>query len=199
VFYAELPMVSRERMRRGGRSERIRRQVAQACIDLLTEGDVELRPADVAERSRVSRATIYRWWPTRAALLEEALAEHTGHRLDPPDSGDWESDVRALVRQLADFFSDPVEVAQNAIMAGGRHPDYDHAVLRHYAPLFDAWRNVVERARARGELYDGVDADTVILTLVAPLLMVPLLFHRAPTESEVERLAGLLVAATVAR
>lgn len=184
-----------QRVRAGGRSERIRRQVAQACLDLLGEGNVEFGPADVAERSGVSRATIYRWWPTKADLLREALTWHT-RTLDPPDMGTWAGDLRALARQLAAFFSDPIEVSQNAIMASGQHPDYDALVLEYFEPLFDGWRALVERARERGEVRDDVDADTVMLMVASPLLMVPLLFHRRLTRTEVTRIADLAIAAT---
>src|SRR5689334_16773173 len=102
-----------ERVRAGGRSERVRRQVGEACLALLAEGRTDFGPAEVASRSGVSRATVYRWWPAKADLLREALAVHTGRRIDPPDTGTWHGDVRALARRLATFFSDPAEVAQN--------------------------------------------------------------------------------------
>lgn len=191
-------MAAPERTRAGGRSERVRRQVAVACLELLGEGIVEFGPAEVAQRSGVTRSTIYRWWPTKADLLREALTEHTASRLDPPDTGTWAGDVHALAAQLAAFFSDPVEVSQNAIMAGGRNLDYDRIVLEHYAPLFAGWRGVVERARTRGELRDGVDADAVLLALSSPLLMVPLVFHRSLSDDEVRRHADLVLAGTAA-
>ena len=97
---------------------------------------------------------------------------------------------------MAAFFSDPVEVSQNVIMARGHDPEYERIVLEHFVPLFDAWRNVVERARSRGELVADVDADAVVLALVSPLLVVPLLFHRTLTADEVERHARVVIAAT---
>ena len=189
-------MEAQTRVRAGGRSERVRRRVAQAGLDLLAEGTSDFGPAEVARRSGVTRTTIYRWWPTKAALIAEALTAHTGHRLDPPDTGSWSGDVAALAVAMAAFFSDPVEVSQNVIMARGDDPEYERLVLDHYAPLFDAWREVVERARGRGELVADVDADAVVLALVSPLLLVPLLFHRTLTADEVERHADLVIAAT---
>lgn len=189
-------MARRERQRGGGRSEHVRRAVARACLELLAEGDVDLRPSDVAARSGVTRATIYRWWPTTADLVKEALVEHTADRLDPPDTGTWEGDLQALASMLAAFFSDPAEVAYNAIMASGRHREYDEIVLTHYLPLFEGWTGVVERARERGEIPATVEADSVILALASPLLMIPLLFHRPPTRREVAGLCRLLLAGT---
>lgn len=183
------------RVRAGGRSERVRLQVAQACLDLLGEGEVGFGPGEVASRAGVSRATVHRWWPTKADLLREALTLHT-RDLVVPDTGSWAGDVHGLARQLARFFADPVEVSQNAIMASGQHPDYSAAVMEHYGPLFVAWRAMVERARERGELRAGVDADVVLVTLSGPLLVGPLIYRRAVTPAEADAVADLLVAAT---
>ena len=188
-----------ERQRAGGRSERVRRQVGEACLALLTEGSTDLSPADVAARSGVSRATVYRWWPTKADLVREALAAHTGERVDAPDTGSWADDVHALARRLTTFFADPAEVALNAIMASGSAPDFDAIVLERFGPVFDAWRAMVERARGRGEVRADVDADTILYALASPLLSIPLVFHRRPTRTEVTRLADLVIAGSASR
>ena len=145
----------RARVRAGGRSAQVRRRVAQACLDLLAEGDAGFGPVDVARRSGVSRATLHRWWPAKADLLREALSLHT-RALAVPDTGSWAGDVEQFARRLAAFFDDPVEVGQNALMASGAYPEYTAAVLEHYETMFDAWRDRVARARERGELAEGV-------------------------------------------
>jgi len=185
----------RERVRAGGRSEEVRRRVAQACLDLLAEGDAGFGPVDVARRSGVSRATLHRWWPTKADLLREALSLHT-RALTVPDTGAWATDVTTFARRLAAFFDDPVEVGQNALMASGAYPEYTAAVLDHYETMFDAWRDRVAQARQRGELADGVDADATLLTLASPLLLVPLLFRRRISRGEVARVTALVLRAT---
>lgn len=182
-------------MRPGGRSERVREAVARACLALLVEGDLDLAPATVAERSGVSRKTIYRWWPTRTDLLHEALAFHT-RRLEPPDTGSWAGDVAALVEQLAVFLSDPIERAQNAIMASGRHPDFDRIMLDYYAPIQAGWRAVVERGIARGEVERETDPERVVSLLVSPLLVTTLFERRGPSPKELRELARLVVRAT---
>jgi len=189
---------ARPRARAGGRSEDVRRRVAQACLDLLGEGDAGFGPVEVARRAGVSRATVHRWWPTKSDLLREALTLHTRDLAVAVDTGAWASDVRTLAHRLATFFAAPVEVAQNALMASGAHPDYTAAVLTHYEALFDSWRAMVERARARGELADGVDTDAVLLTLASPLVVVPLLFRRPVGDAELAHVVALVLRATSA-
>ena len=196
VFVSTDVGAPRRRVRAGGRSEDVRRRVAQACLDLLGEGDAGFGPLDVARRAGVSRATLHRWWPAKADLLREALTLHTRDLAVAVDTGSWPSDVRALVHRLAAFFADPVEVTQNALMASGQHPDYTAAVLGHYEALFDDWRAMATRARDRGELADGIDVDATLLTLASPLVVVPLLFRRRLRDEELEQLISLVLRAT---
>jgi AcrR family transcriptional regulator len=185
----------RARVRPRGRSERIRETVARACLTLLGEGKIDLAAAEVAERSGVSRTTIYRWWPTPTDLLREALAFHT-RRLDPPDTGSWPGDVRALIAQLAAFLGDPVERAQNSIMASGLYPAFNEFMLDYFEPIVAGWRRVVERSIDRGEISRDVDSTAVVSLIASPLLVITLLQRRSPTAEELRRLARLIVRAT---
>jgi hypothetical protein len=68
-------------------------------------------------------------------------------------------------------------------------------VLEHYSPRFDAWKAVIERAQQRGELRDGLDADSILLALASPLLLGPLLFRMDLTADDLDRHTDLIVAA----
>jgi AcrR family transcriptional regulator len=186
------------RVRPGGRSERVRETVARACLELLAEGQIDLAPATVAEKSGVSRRTLYRWWPTRTDLLHDALAFHT-RRLEPPDTGSWAGDVHALALQLASFLSDPIERAQNSIMASGLYPDFNRLMLDYYTPIQAGWRQIVDRGIARGEVLEEADPDLVVSLLASPLLVTTLLQRRAPSAKEVRELGRLVVRATSIR
>lgn len=173
----------------------MRRRVAEACLALLGEGVADFGPVEVARRSGVSRATLHRWWPTRADLLAEALALHT-RSLAAPDTGTWAGDARTFAHALARFFADPVEVSQNVLMASGRHDDYTAAVLVAYESVFADWRAMIERAQARGEVAADLDVDVTVLTLVAPFVVVPLLFRMELSGANVDALVDLLLRAT---
>jgi AcrR family transcriptional regulator len=176
------------RYRSGGRSERVRHEVAEAVLSLMREGRVGFSVAEVAERAGVHRTTVYRWWPAPADLVREALTIHTA-RLVVPDTGRWEDDIRALAVQLADFFSDPVEIAMNVTMAGGTQPDVDMVIIEHWMPVFAEFARVVERATLRGEVRPDTDATVVLQLLVSPLLMHTVLLRSEPVQSLVRELA----------
>lgn len=173
----------------------MRETVARACLDLLAEGRLDLSPAEVASRSGVSRTTIYRWWPTGADLLREALAFHT-RDLEPPDTGTWPGDVYALIAQLAAFLNDPIERAQNQMIASGLHPELSEFLLDYFDPIVDAWRSIVERGVGRGEVHADVDPESVLFLIASPLIVITVLQHRTPTAAEVTELGKLVLRAT---
>ena len=53
----------------------------------------------VAERAGVSKATIYRWWPTKETLALDALyTEWAAVQPDPRDTGSLRGDLLSLLR-----------------------------------------------------------------------------------------------------
>ncbi|MEO3781787.1 TetR/AcrR family transcriptional regulator [Actinocorallia sp. B10E7] len=186
---------ARVRTRSGGRSERVRRAVGEAVLAFLAEGKITFTTVEVAERAGVSRRTIYRWWPTHDDLLIEALSLHV-RRVEPPDTGSWESDVRAFAHLVASFAADPVDLAMSGIMAGRRHPDFNALVVDQYRPVLGAWRQMVARAVARGEANDTHAPGTVVTMLVSPLFLGPLMLGRRPSDTEIDRMVDLVLAAT---
>ncbi|CRZ16500.1 TetR/AcrR family transcriptional regulator C-terminal ligand-binding domain-containing protein [Mycolicibacterium neworleansense] len=168
----------------------------RACLELLAEGKVELPIAEVAERSGVNRGTVYRWWPTSTELLTDALAFHARHRLDTPDTGAWESDVRALVTQLASLAADPVERGIMATMISGRYPSLDNAMMSWYRNDLPHWLAMIGRGIGRGEVSRDVDPAMVLQMMLTPAVSISLFDGRALTRDEIDSLVTLVCRAT---
>ncbi len=81
--------------------------ILQAALALLEEeGYEQLHVQRVAERARVGLATIYRRWPTKQALVAEAVrCKDVGD--DVPETGDPRQDLAAVMRHLAATLVDP--------------------------------------------------------------------------------------------
>jgi AcrR family transcriptional regulator len=82
------------------RNEAARAAVLQATWDLLRERGAEgLTIEAIARRAQVGRQTIYRWWPSRAAIVFEA-ASASARLIVPsePDTGSLRGDLRAFLR-----------------------------------------------------------------------------------------------------
>lgn len=182
-------------MREGGRSERVRLAVGDAVRSILSEGRWQFSIVEVAERAAVSRRTLYRWWPTTADLLAEALDQHV-LRVPVPTAGVWEQDVRDFAHALAGFAADPVEIATGALLASRTHPELADVVTARYQPVLAVWREMASQARDRGELNPELSPGMVVTALVSPLLMAPLMTGRPMRPRDVDQLVEVILAAT---
>ena len=180
--------------RPGGRTERTRRAVAQAVLDQFAEGDSGLNVSEIAARAGVHRSTLHRRWPTRAALLEEALTLHTS-RIEIPDTGGIADDIVALARGLAGFFGDPVEVALNAALVTHADRQVDAAQVAHWISLLPDLARPLRKAIERGELRADMDPLVLLNLLIGPLVMYTTLVHTTPEPWLVDQLALALVRA----
>lgn len=82
---------AREQDGRSARRDRNRLAVLDAVIELFSEGQLQPRPEDVAERSGVSLRSVYRYYSDRDALRRAAMERHiegVAHLFGPPGVGD---------------------------------------------------------------------------------------------------------------
>jgi AcrR family transcriptional regulator len=171
--------------------------VAGAVLELYREGHIAFGVAEVAERSGVHRATVYRRWPTRALLLREALTLYTSH-LTLPDSGSLRSDLRLIAEQLVVIFSDPLVMAMNGAIASGADPELAEVAVVHWTPVFDEMSRILERAVERGEAPSAVDPRILSYLLVSPLLVHTVLLHVSPSPQFVAQIADIVAASAPA-
>ncbi|MGW0664209.1 TetR-like C-terminal domain-containing protein [Streptodolium elevatio] len=157
---------------------------------------VELPAAEVADRSGVNRATVYRWWPTPADLLADAVAFHWDYRIDAPDTGSWEGDVRSAMTEAVALVDEPVERAIMAAMATGRYPEFNAVVTDAWTKSLPQWVGMVERAVDRGEVRPEVDPISVVNLMLAPLIATSLLGRRGTSLQDLEMLIELVYRAT---
>jgi AcrR family transcriptional regulator len=85
------------------RSEAARQAILHATIELLAErGYDHLSIEGIAARAGVGKQTIYRWWPSKGAIIAECLLEGMllSERLRPPDTGDIRRDLAAWLQRV---------------------------------------------------------------------------------------------------
>jgi AcrR family transcriptional regulator len=83
------------------------RKILEATVALLSEVGIERTTVSaVIARSGVARATVYRRWPTREALIDAALSQVKGRR-PIPVTGDVEADLARAVEQARVVFAEP--------------------------------------------------------------------------------------------
>jgi AcrR family transcriptional regulator len=147
------------------RSENSRLAILAAAFALV--GDVgyrDLTIEGIAARAGTGKQTIYRWWPTKADVLLDALATEADLHIPVPDTGDYPADLRAFLSATFAMGRDRRVVdALRALMAHAQLDDAFHARFRASFLLRrrDALATILDRAHARGELPDGLTASTV--------------------------------------
>ncbi|NRQ38022.1 TetR/AcrR family transcriptional regulator [Nonomuraea sp. NN258] len=159
---------------------RKQQEIFAATLRLVAEKGYDgLTVEGVAERSGVNKTTIYRWWPSKAALLGAALIESDVLGFDPPDTGSLRGDLVALVEHLARLLTVPPasDVAVTALGAAVRHPELD--ARRFFADRFAREREIFERAVRRGELKPSAD-PMLIVDLLAGAVWVRSVFRGLP-------------------
>ena len=138
---------------------RTRALVMQTAMELLaSEGPEAVTHARVAAAARMSRSTLYKYWPAPEDLLFAALAQIV-NRFDLVGIGRLRDELIAELRRRRRELNQPmVRVAFTTVLS---HAPLDQAAAelrdRFLANVTDALRHSIESAVARGELRPGLD------------------------------------------
>jgi AcrR family transcriptional regulator len=159
------------------RSEKAHKAVLDAAAELLLARGLSAVSMDaVAERAGVSKATIYRWWPTKETLALDALfTEWAAASPYPRDTGTLRGDLLALLRPWARLASSRPYGRVIAALLTEAQTDPAFAAeyrCRVVEPRRDQARAIFRRAIER----DEIPADTKI-EVALDLLYGPL-YHR---------------------
>lgn len=125
----------------------------------------------IAGRAGVSKATLYRWWPNKAAVLMDAWLEATARGCAMPDTGCVREDLRRLMRTAVGAFAglDGRAMAQALAEAQSDREAADAFRSHCLAPRRAEARAVLARAQDRGEICPDADLDTATDALYGPL------------------------------
>jgi AcrR family transcriptional regulator len=153
----------------GGRSARVHESVLKSVFELIAEGRIEsFSVAEVAARAGVHETSIYRRWPSRDLLIDDACRHYIQDSIPIPDTGSLRGDLIALIRHARNMLTSrlgqvivALTLLQNEPARAARHD--------HWKRRFERLRVIFDRAVARGEFPRDADPVAVLQTLIAPL------------------------------
>ena len=153
--------------------------IVSAALDVLAEqGFARLTIDRVAARAGVAKTSLYRRWPSKEALVLDAMAHvRFGTRPEVPDTGSVRRDMLSYLRALIRYRraqSDAIAALASEILANRELADAFRQKL--VGGLTSGFRTIVERAVGRGELPAATDVE-----LVAALPMALVHHHRLLT------------------
>ena len=156
-----------DKPRRGRpRSEKARHAILDAAAELLLLRGMGAVSMDaVAERAGVSKATIYRWWPSKEMLALDALLDWAATKAPPRDTGSLRGDMLALLRPWArEIRRQPFGLVIAAFVSEAQSdPKFADAYrTRFVEPRRDAMRAVFARAAKRGEVPADLDVEVAL-------------------------------------
>jgi AcrR family transcriptional regulator len=163
------------------RSERSRRAIYDAALTLVGEiGYAKTTIEGIASRAGVGKQTIYRWWPSKAAVLLEAflnLAEQAAEAAgsggyEIPDTGDLAADLRLVLRATVDEMNTPgYDAPARALAAEGVVNAEVGArfVEKLLEPQLELYVTRLRAAQRAGQVRAGIDPRIALELFVGPL------------------------------
>src|SRR5579864_1181045 len=179
------------------RSEQARQAILSSTLKILGKsGFSDFKIEEVAARASVGKATVYRWWPNKGALIADAFASSTTRKLRFPDTGSVYADMSQQMRQLIKVFRSRRGRIVSAILAAGQS---DKDLIEAFRERF-LWPRrreayaTLRRGIERGELRRDLDPDLLLDSLYGPIYMRFLIQHDRLTPEFVDRLCALVLA-----
>jgi AcrR family transcriptional regulator len=162
----KLPTISAPAPRGRPRSERSHRAILEAANEILEErGFVDLTMDEVAQRGGVSKATIYRWWPTKGTLVFEAFTANFLAGQPTPDTGSLRGDLLAALRNWIKTVKGTVtgRTLVGLIAEVQRDPDLAEIWRERFVTrVRTQHRLMIDRALGRGEVSADADPDVML-------------------------------------
>lgn len=139
------------RFRGRQRSESVRRAVLQAAYTLLQESDFNSVTIEgIASRAGTTKTTIYRWWPSKAAVIIDAFLETTRSRTLFPSTGSVVEDFKQQIGSQVQAFAGETGHSVASILAAGQ---MDQETIAAYRTRYLA----VRRAEAKALIEQGIE------------------------------------------
>lgn len=152
---------------------------------------------DIARRAGAGKATLYRWWDSKAAVILDAVAEHVAGYPRFEHSGDTRNDLRDELRGVIVFYASPGGQAMLDLIAQSR---FDPALAGELRDRFIQARRrdavaVLQEGIATGQIRADLDLDAAMDAIWGAVYYKLLVSHTPPEASYADEVITTLWAA----
>lgn len=165
------------------RSERARLAVLDAAADLLIEGGLGAATMEaIAARAGVSKATVYKWWPSRAHVALDSFFIRTKPTMAVEAGASLADALVGQLDSLLKLFLDPAtgSLMREVVALAQTDPDLRAALsTRWLRPRRAIVEGLLREAIDRGEIRPDTDLPAAMDQLFGPLYY-RLLFGHEP-------------------
>lgn len=167
--------------------------ILAASYDLLLEnGFGAVTVEKIAERAGVSKATIYKWWPNKAAVVMDGFLSAASARLPVPDTDSVLQDILDHAKNVTRFMTSPEGQIIKELIGEGQF-DFGLAEAyqtRYIRPRRLEARQLLERGIRLGELKADLDIELSIDLLYGPIFYRLLVLGDSMDDAYVEKLVS---------
>jgi AcrR family transcriptional regulator len=175
------------------RDESARRRVLESARDLVCQvGPRAVTVDEIAAGAGVGKQTIYRWWPSKSAVIMDALVDLTDPVPDRLPEDTYDS-IRVQMRRVAAMFSSRNGQLIRELVADAQG---DPVLAEDFRTRFFAHRRArgaatLSKGIESGELRAGLDIDDALDLLYGPLWLRLLIGHRPTSPAAADRMLAL--------
>ncbi len=162
-----------------------------------TTGFAQITVEGIAERAGTSKATVYRWWPNKAAVVIEAFREVIAPELPLRNTGTLRDDLTNQLRNFSRVLSGRGgRMLRSFVVAGMSDPDVAAAFRSTWsAPRRAEAKQMLRQKQVSGQLREDADPDLVLDLLYGPLYYRFLVKNEPPSQKYAEAVVELLIQA----
>lgn len=168
-----------------------RRKVLEAAAALLDgDGYPSVTIEAIAAKAGVAKTTIYRWWPSKAAILLDLFDAIGDERIGDPATGDLATDLKAYLAALIELMSGTVAGEAAAGMFAEVQGDavLKDEVCAHFSEFRQiVLRQIVDRGIAKGDLRGDIDRRLLDDLIIGPFWYRLLVAHEPMSSEECAR------------
>ncbi|MGB6686815.1 MAG: TetR/AcrR family transcriptional regulator [Terracidiphilus sp.] len=158
-----------------------------ATLQLLTEKPLrDISMEEIAREAGVGKATIYKWWPSKAYVALDAFFRKTNRMVPTHDTGSTKRDIQQQLRSAMVFYRSPAGRILGQFVAEAQS-DKEFASLfreRFLKPRREATGVVFDRGVKRGEIDQNLDRELVLDLIYGPAVYRMMVGH-APLDRKV--------------
>lgn len=187
--------LAKEKIPRGRkRSKEAEDAVLNAAYRLLSEQGLHATTVEaIAAESRVSKATIYKWWPNRSSIIMSAFLRESLVAIPYPDELSLEVVIEGLVN-MSEQFRGPVGRMMAALIAEGH---LDPGLANDFREGYINARRAEGVRIVASSIADGIvrdaDPNVILDVLYAPLYYRLLVGHQPLTSGFVREYLELVM------
>ena len=177
------------------RSEESEDAILCATLRLLKKKALrDITIEEIARNAGVGKATIYKWWPSKAYVALDAFLRKMNRMVPNPDTGCAETDLKEQLEYLIAFYTSPTGRIYGQFLAEAQS-DSEFATLlreRFMKPRREIVGVIFDRAVERGEIDRSLDRDLILDLIYGPITYRLLILHSPFDRERVDAMISAL-------